>query len=173
MKNLKLSQIHRYIALPVQLLKKSCYYKEIQIPLLFFDDDLWLEGSWFLPGIEPRPSQWKCRIVTEVMFDSVTLWLQPTRLLCPWGFSRQEYWSGFPCPPPGDLPDFCIVGRFFTTETLGKKPLTTRPPGKSLKYILNVSAFSPSLLDFYSPSPEPFFTLCVVSLPASILFHPQ
>ena len=21
------------------------------------------------------------------------------------GFSRQEYWSGFPCPPPGDLPN--------------------------------------------------------------------
>ena len=21
------------------------------------------------------------------------------------GFSRQKYWSGFPCPPPGDLPD--------------------------------------------------------------------
>ena len=29
----------------------------------------------------------------------------PTRLLCPWGFSRQEYWSGLPCPPPGDLPN--------------------------------------------------------------------
>ena len=28
---------------------------------------------------------------------------QPTRLLCPWGFSRKEYWSGVPCPPPGDL----------------------------------------------------------------------
>ena len=26
--------------------------------------------------------------------------LQPARLLCPWGFSRQEYWSGLPCPPP-------------------------------------------------------------------------
>ena len=25
--------------------------------------------------------------------------------LCPWGFSRQEYWSGLPSPPPGDLPD--------------------------------------------------------------------
>ena len=25
-------------------------------------------------------------------------------LLCPWRFSRQEYWSGLPCPPPGDLP---------------------------------------------------------------------
>ena len=21
------------------------------------------------------------------------------------GFCRQEYWSGLPCPPPGDLPD--------------------------------------------------------------------
>jgi len=20
-------------------------------------------------------------------------------------FSRQEYWNGLPCPPPGDLPD--------------------------------------------------------------------
>ena len=27
------------------------------------------------------------------------------RLLCPWGFSRQEYWSGLPCPLPEDLPD--------------------------------------------------------------------
>ena len=25
--------------------------------------------------------------------------LLPTRLLCPWVFSRQEYWSGLPCPP--------------------------------------------------------------------------
>ena len=30
---------------------------------------------------------------------------QPARLLCPWGFYRQEYWSGLPCPPPGDLPN--------------------------------------------------------------------
>ena len=21
------------------------------------------------------------------------------------GFSRQKYWSGLPCPPPGDLPN--------------------------------------------------------------------
>ena len=30
--------------------------------------------------------------------------LSPARLLCPWGFSRQEGWSGLPWPPPGDLP---------------------------------------------------------------------
>ena len=30
---------------------------------------------------------------------------QPGRLLCPWGFSRQKYWSGLMCPPPGDIPN--------------------------------------------------------------------
>ena len=45
------------------------------------------------------------------------------------GFSRQEYWSGLPVPPPGDLPDSGIepaspaaptlVDRFFTTEPSG------------------------------------------------------
>ena len=29
--------------------------------------------------------------------------LQPAKLLCPWWSSRQEYWSGLPCLPPGDL----------------------------------------------------------------------
>ena len=29
--------------------------------------------------------------------------LQPARLFSPWGFSKQKYWSGLPCPPLGDL----------------------------------------------------------------------
>ena len=32
-----------------------------------------------------------------------TLRTVAVRLLCPWGFSRQEYWNGLPFPPPGDL----------------------------------------------------------------------
>ena len=46
------------------------------------------------------------------------------------GFSRQEYWSGLPCYPPGDLPHpgikpeasciFCLAGGFSTCEPLGK-----------------------------------------------------
>ena len=35
----------------------------------------------------------------------------------PWGFSRQEYWSGLPCPPPEDLPNPGTTpteGGFFT-----------------------------------------------------------
>ena len=31
--------------------------------------------------------------------------MEPVRLLCPWGFSRQEYYSGLPRPRPGDLPN--------------------------------------------------------------------
>ena len=44
------------------------------------------------------------------------------------GFSRQEYWSGLPCPSPGDLPNagikptslmsFALAEGFFTTSTL-------------------------------------------------------
>ena len=32
-------------------------------------------------------------------------WAESLRLLCPWDFSRQEYWSGFSFPTPGDLPN--------------------------------------------------------------------
>ena len=49
---------------------------------------------------------------------------QPTRLLCPWGFSRHEYGSGLPCPPPGESSqprDRTHVGVFSrgTTRTSG------------------------------------------------------
>ena len=46
------------------------------------------------------------RSVTLVVSDSLRpQGLLPTRFLYPWEFSRQEYWSGWPCPPPGDLPN--------------------------------------------------------------------
>ena len=34
----------------------------------------------------------------------VTLWTVACRASLSMGFSRQEYWSRLPCPPPGDLP---------------------------------------------------------------------
>ena len=43
------------------------------------------------------------------------------------GFPREEYWSGLPCPSPGDLPDpgiepmsSALAGAFFATEPPGK-----------------------------------------------------
>ena len=32
-------------------------------------------------------------------------WMQPTQTPLFMGFPRQEYWSGLPCLPTGDLPD--------------------------------------------------------------------
>ena len=34
------------------------------------------------------------------------------------GFSRQEYWSGLPCPPPGQIPDPWIKPTFLMSPTL-------------------------------------------------------
>ena len=42
--------------------------------------------------------------------------LQPARLLCPWRFSRQEYWSGLPCPPSGGLPNSGTEPRYSTLQ---------------------------------------------------------
>ena len=53
--------------------------------------------------------------------------LQPTRHLCPWGFSRQEYWSALPCPSPGYLPNPGIEPR---SPTLQEDSLLTEPLGK-------------------------------------------
>ena len=42
-------------------------------------------------------------------------------------FSRQEYWSGLPCPPPGDLPNPGIELR---SPTLQADSLLSQPPEK-------------------------------------------
>ena len=57
----------------------------------------------------------------------VTLWTVAHQAPLSMGFSRQEYWSGLPCPPPGDLPhsemeptsltSTALAGGFFTTST--------------------------------------------------------
>ena len=43
------------------------------------------------------------------------------------GFSRQEYWSGWPFPSPGDLPDPGIEPK---SPALQADALTSEPPGK-------------------------------------------
>ena len=35
----------------------------------------------------------------------MTPWTVAYQAPLPWGFSRQKYWSGLPCPPPGDFPN--------------------------------------------------------------------
>ena len=64
---------------------------------------------------------------------------QPARIHCPWGFSRQEHWSGLPTPPPVDLSDPGIKPASLTSPALEGKFFTTgaswevvRDPGTGL-----------------------------------------
>ena len=53
-------------------------------------------------------------------------------------FSRQDYWSGLPCPPPGDLPNSGIelaspesptlAGEFFATSIIWEAKKKYRVP---------------------------------------------
>ena len=62
------------------------------------------------------------------MPDSATLWTVAHKAPLSMGFPSQEYWSGLPCPPPGDLPDpgiklislmsYAVTGGFFTTSAI-------------------------------------------------------
>ena len=70
------------------------------------------------------------------------------------GFSRQEYWNGLPCPPPGDLPDAgiepvpltspALAGRFFTTSATWEAPLPRASDANDLTCVFT----HVSVLDF-------------------------
>ena len=69
------------------------------------------------------------------------LWTVAHRAPLSIGFSRQDYWGGLPCPPPGDLshPGIelasfmspALAGRFFTTSAIWEA-LTTIREGKKI-----------------------------------------
>ena len=45
-------------------------------------------------------------------------------------FSRQEYWSGLPFPPPGNLPNLGIEPAAPVVPALAHGFFSTEPPGK-------------------------------------------
>ena len=67
------------------------------------------------------------------------------------GFSRPEYWSGFPFPSPGDLPDSGIES---TSEWAGCC-FTTEPPGKPSKE--HVCAHTGVHRTLLKPKNDPYF----------------
>ena len=73
-----------------------------------------------------------------------TLWTVPCPAPLSMGFSRQEYRSGLPCPPPRDLPDPgiepvslmspALAGGFFTTSAAREaQDLACRVANKQIK----------------------------------------
>ena len=68
----------------------------------------------------------------------VILWSVTHHAPLSMGFSRQEYWNGFPCPRLGDLPDPGIEPESLMSPTLAVRFLPLRPPEKPLnKFLLS------------------------------------
>ena len=84
--------------------------------------------SWLNVAEEKTAIRPGCAMLSSVVSDS--FWphgLQLTRLLYTRGFSRQEYWSGLPCLPPGSCPNPVIKSR---SPALPGDSLLTELPGK-------------------------------------------
>ena len=58
------------------------------------------------------------------------LWIVSRQAPLSMGFFGQEYWSGLPCLPPGDLPDTEIKPISPESPALQVCPLPTETPGK-------------------------------------------
>ena len=75
---------------------------------------------------------------------SETLWTKAHQAPLSMGFSRQVYWSGLPCPPPGDISDPRIKPMSLRSPTLAGRFFTTAPPRKTGEYdISSVQSLSP------------------------------
>ena len=68
------------------------------------------------------------RRFSDVQFFA-TLWTIACQAPLSMGFSRQEYWSGLPCPPAGDLPNPVIKPESLMSPSLGGTLFTIVPPG--------------------------------------------
>ena len=70
--------------------------------------------------------------VTSVVSNPATPWTVTHQAPLSMGFSSQEYWSGLPFPPPGDLPG------------PGIKPVSLISPALPGKFMV-LAKFSPEL----------------------------
>ena len=57
------------------------------------------------------------------------------------GFSRKEYWGGFPCTPPGYLPNPGIKPMFLMSPALAGEFFSTTLSGKLVQGMLGVNSF--------------------------------
>ena len=72
----------------------------------------------------------------------MTQWTVAGQALLSIGFFRQEYWSGWPFPPPGDLPDPGIEPTSPSSPALAGSFFTADPPGKLCLELLSTHLFS-------------------------------
>ena len=133
----------------------GCYFKDVS----FTQQRLWWVQAgaqecalqqWVILSVYDVEVWWSCCAVLSRSVVSNSLHpmdCQAARLLHPWGFFRQEYWSGFPFPSPGDLPNPGIEPRYPALQTYS---LPFESPGKPK----NTGVGSLSLLQWFFPIQE-------------------
>ena len=111
----------------------------------------------------------------------VTLWTVACQAPLSLEFSSQEYWSGLPCPPAGDLPDPgikptslmspALASRFFTTSTTWEVPFsavlqhkTKRIKKKNSYQALNINFQFGQLLTIWTTFGEKKFLSNILSI---------
>ena len=82
--------------------------------------------AWRIPWTEEPGGLWSMGSLSRVR-PSVTPWTAAHQAPLSMGFSRLEYWSGFPFPSPGDLPD---PGNKSGSPALQADSLPAELPGK-------------------------------------------
>ena len=97
------------------------------------------------------------------------------------GFSRQEYWRGFPCPPPGDLPDPgiklvslmspALAGGFFITSATWQA-IVHQFQFQFSRSVVSDSLWPHELQHTRSPCPSPTSGVYPNSCPLSRWCHP-
>ena len=96
---------------------------------------------------------------------STTLWTAARQAPLSMGFSWQEFWSGFPCLPPGDLPNSGIKITSLTSnlhQQAGSLPLV--PPRKPPSLTLYLTVYNTLSLSFPFFSPPSFLNLSLFSI---------
>ena len=86
------------------------------------------------------------------------------------GFSRQEYWSGLPCPPPGDLPDPLHLLHLLHWQA---DSLPTAPPSNAA-HLFIASCIQNSLLNLQTAKTSSLCDLgsCLQPHPCTHTSHP-
>ena len=97
-----------------------------------------------------------CHFIQVQIF--VTIWTLACQAPVYMGFSRQEYWSGLPCPPPGNLPDpsielrspmsSALAGGLFTTSSSWEAKGTLPPRIQCAQFVLTISLLSSHCLSY-------------------------
>ena len=99
--------------------------------LVIFSDIFY---SWLVESVSAAPvdmKEYMCSVPSRVPLFAAA-WTGACQAPLSMGFSRQEDWSGLPCPPSGDPPNLgmqppslmtpAMAGGFFTTRTIWEAP---------------------------------------------------